>query len=241
MMTHECLYISVIGVDDTCFERAGITPDGELKKDAWDNKFVLLGTTEKVSLISTSTNSDRDYILNEVEMKMSVYLSDARIGFHCRNYDAGGGWIGFGGVGLIVAGVANSVSRKNAETKTAGTVLCGHIRYEWIAQLGFICKSSFLNDNTLYIVYYDSEQTKWEIQLLFAKDVNVEEMANAILKKSSQYKLNMNESRKFWDDTYPEIEEYAKCKRILRKENEGVTRFSSYLPAPLGESLRPSL
>lgn len=69
---------------------------------------------------------------SSAERTFQITITDQRIVWSSKDFEKGGGWVGFGVVGLTVATTANAVSRRRAKARIAGTVLVGHVRYEWI-------------------------------------------------------------------------------------------------------------
>lgn len=65
----------------------------------------------------------------------TVVVTDRRLAFLTTKFDPGGGWVGFGAAGLAVATVANVVSKQRAAARSAGLVVLGHLRYEWLTGL----------------------------------------------------------------------------------------------------------
>jgi hypothetical protein len=62
----------------------------------------------------------------------SIVITDRRIAFMTTQFAKGGGWGGFGLVGMTVAVTANAVSKHRAAKRAAGKVLIGQLRYEWL-------------------------------------------------------------------------------------------------------------
>ncbi|MEU4352397.1 DUF2510 domain-containing protein [Streptomyces sp. NPDC023838] len=60
-------------------------------------------------------------------------MTDRRTGFLTTEFDEGGGWAGFGVVGLTVAVTANIVSKHRAAQRRAGKVAIGQVRHEWLS------------------------------------------------------------------------------------------------------------
>jgi Protein of unknown function (DUF2510) len=61
-----------------------------------------------------------------------LFVTDRRTIFLTQEFDKGGGWLGFGVVGLTVATTANVVSKRRAAQRSAGRVAIGQIRHEWL-------------------------------------------------------------------------------------------------------------
>lgn len=66
----------------------------------------------------------------------TVVITDRRTAFLTTQFDKGGGWSGFGTVGLAVALAANAVSRSRAAKRSAGKVAIGQVRHEWLTSVG---------------------------------------------------------------------------------------------------------
>ncbi|MEN3541061.1 hypothetical protein AAH991_38515 [Microbispora sp. ZYX-F-249] len=64
-----------------------------------------------------------------------VVVTDRRTAFLTTRFDTGGGWIGFGAVGLTLSIAANAVSKHRAAKRSAGKVAIGHVRHEWLTGL----------------------------------------------------------------------------------------------------------
>lgn len=65
-----------------------------------------------------------------------LVATDRRTAFLTRDFDKGGGWIGFGTAGVLIAGAANAVSILRAKKRSAGLVLVGQMRHEWVHAVG---------------------------------------------------------------------------------------------------------
>lgn len=66
---------------------------------------------------------------------LTIVVTDRRIVWFTRHFDKGGGWVGFGAVGASVAVAANLVSKRRAKERSAGLVLIGQARFEWITSV----------------------------------------------------------------------------------------------------------
>lgn len=61
-----------------------------------------------------------------------VVVTNRRTAFLTTQFDTGGGWIGFGAVGLAIAVTADIVGKRRAAARSAGKVAIGHVRHEWV-------------------------------------------------------------------------------------------------------------
>jgi hypothetical protein len=62
----------------------------------------------------------------------TVVVTDRRTAFLTTKFDTGGGHVGFGAAGLVVALSANVISKKRAKRRSDGKVAIGHLRHEWV-------------------------------------------------------------------------------------------------------------
>lgn len=91
-----------------------------------------------------------------------LFITDARVVMMCENYQSGGIiWVG----GLVGALIASAASDAMAKSRTEGTVLAGHIRYEWIEDVAASSEKIVLGlvDEEITITYRGSEHTIWKV------------------------------------------------------------------------------
>lgn len=72
------------------------------------------------------------------DLRFIVVVTDARLVVYCEKFTKGGGWWGFGAIGLPVALVANAVSHARAAARRRGKLLVGQVRYAWLRQVGIL-------------------------------------------------------------------------------------------------------
>jgi hypothetical protein len=78
------------------------------------------------------------------EIRADVLITDARVVVSCSKYEKGGGWVGFGGVGAVALSAGlNAVSKARSAHRRKGKMLVGHVRYQWLSQVGSAPKSGF--------------------------------------------------------------------------------------------------
>ena len=71
------------------------------------------------------------------KISATVYITDARVAVACVKYDKGGGFTGFSAGAMATAMAINAVSKARASRRRKGKMLLGHVRYEWLHQVGF--------------------------------------------------------------------------------------------------------
>lgn len=61
-------------------------------------------------------------------------------------------WAGFGVLGLAVATTANVVEKRRAEKRTAGTMILGQLRHEWVSSIRLTHRKALIGVDTTLIV-----------------------------------------------------------------------------------------
>ncbi|MCW2940944.1 MAG: hypothetical protein JWN00_3929 [Actinomycetia bacterium] len=82
---------------------------------------------------------------------MTLVVTDRRTAFLTRRFDTGGGWGGFGLVGLAVATSANAVSKRRAAKRSLGKVAIGQIRHEWLIGMSLRRRKALIGITDTYI------------------------------------------------------------------------------------------
>lgn len=119
------------------------------------------GDNSATSAPFTNLQVKQDSVLlfeSEHGLDGKLFITDTRIVLMCDDYDSAGMmWIG-NPVIMAVAGIASAAA---AKARTAGKVLTGHIRYEWIESI--VPQSEKLlfdwSDETIVINYRDPYNT----------------------------------------------------------------------------------
>lgn len=81
----------------------------------------------------------------------AVVVTDRRTAFISCDFDKGGGWVGFGAAGLAISVAANAVSKHRAAKRSAGLVVIGQIRHEWIQSLELRKEKALLGPVSTYL------------------------------------------------------------------------------------------
>lgn len=127
------------------------------------------------------------------EVKIDIYITDGRLALACEKYDKGGGWVGFGGAGALVAVTANAVSKARAASRSRGKVLVGHIRYPWLKSVGASSKSGFGSTEAIRLEYSEkraSATVRKMIELTLPKNIDATLVAQEIAKRAAAYRLS---------------------------------------------------
>jgi hypothetical protein len=187
-MGFQAIYIRDIGTVDEPVAYAGVDDSGNLVMEEGDGKF----DTFMVENIELCSKAPKETVCKFEELDACLYVTDSRVVLRCDRYDKGGGWMGLGGSGLIVAGIANAVSKSRAKQRSAGTVLLGQIRYEWLQNILAFSKKGILGFEALTLQYKDVEGMEWSVDLMLPKkSSDAKAIAREIVRRAIMYKLSM--------------------------------------------------
>ena len=122
------------------------------------------------------------------EIKASVYITDSRVAIACTKYDKGGGWRG----ASLAVPVLNLASKARAAHRRKGKMLVGHVRYPWVAAVGFSEKAGFgTTDQLRFTVNEKIEGVTRKVifELDFPKGTDVGALARVIAQRTAAYRL----------------------------------------------------
>lgn len=237
-MAFNAIIVAEIGDQDSPFAYAITDGDGSLVPEQHDHGLHKALTASSIEVKKLLPGSN-DYIrvLYGTDIKVDFYITDSRVAFLCEKYDKGGGWYG-GGLSSVIL---NTGSKIMAAQRRKGKVLIGHIRYEWISNIGYQRKYNFLSTETIRIFYTDTDKITWFVELTWKQGPDAEHIANDLLSKVSKYRLEMTDTK---DDK--EIEFFTKYSRGGRitpsddpKRKLSIIRMVNHYYAPKGGDLRP--
>jgi hypothetical protein len=127
------------------------------------------------------------------DVSIDVYITDGRIAVACEKYDKGGGWSGFGGVGLMVAVTANAVSKARAASRSRGKALVGHIRYPWLKSVGASVKTGVGTSEAIRLEYAEKlaggTTVRKMLELTLPKNIDATMVAREITRRAAAYRL----------------------------------------------------
>ena len=122
------------------------------------------------------------------DVRLTVYVTDARVAVACSKYDKGGGWRG----GLLAVPL-NAISIARAAHRRQGKMLVGHVRYPWLGSVSFSEKTSWSSTDTLRLrdtERVDGNDRDMLLELRFPKGTDVAWLAHAICQRAATYRLN---------------------------------------------------
>lgn len=126
------------------------------------------------------------------DVKIDMYVTDGRLAIACEKYDKGGGWVGFGGTGAVVALTANAVSKIRAAARSRGKVLVGHIRYPWVRAVGASSRSGLLSSEAVRVEFAEKQSgatVRKIIELTLPKNIDATLVAQEITRRAAAFRL----------------------------------------------------
>jgi len=237
-MAYNAIIIAEIGDQDQPFAYAITDGDGNLVPEQHDRglKNVLTATGIQVKKLVPGA---KEYVqvINGTDIRIDVHVTDSRVAVLCEKYDKGGGWYG-GGLASVVL---NAGSKIMAAQRRKGKVLIGHIRYEWISNIGYQRKTNFLTSETVRLFYSDTEKISWYVELTWKQGPDAESVANDILRRLSKYRLEMNDEKDEKEIDF--FTRHINGERITPsddpKKKLSMIRIVNHYFAPKGDNMRP--
>ena len=161
-----------------------------------------------------------------------LYVTNSRIAVINRKYNKndGGGWIGTGGVGFLVAETINIAGSAIRAGQRTGKALIGHLRYEWIYKIIFKKKTGVLSDEIVELYYEDLNHSRWALVLCVKQSVvQADALANDILHKLCWYTSQINDEKN--EKSVEFLNKYLKPNEMIPfnpSEGKGTIKIPEY-------------
>lgn len=126
----------------------------------------------------------------ELPSPATVVITDRRIAFMTTQFDKGGGWVGFGVVGLTVAATANTVSKRRAAQRSAGRVAIGQVRHEWLTGIGLRYRKPVFGLDT-YLHLATATAAGPAVIQLYKRNVIDEQLARSVLGTVAAHRMTL--------------------------------------------------
>lgn len=159
--------------------------------DARDGQQVMQVVATSVRVLEAGSAGLKTVVKLQ-EVKIDVYVTDSRLALACQKYDKGGGWVGFGTGGVLVAVTANAVSKARAASRSRGKVLVGHVRYPWLKAVGASSKSGFASSEAIRLEYSENHSggpVRRLVELTLPKNIDATLVAQEITRRAAAYRL----------------------------------------------------
>lgn len=163
---------------------------GLIALDGYDGVSVttVVATAVRIMEIGETTKT----LMRLRDVKIDVYITDSRVAMACEKYDKGGGWVGFGGAGVLVAVTANAVSKARAASRSRGKVLVGHVRYPWVKAVGATAKTGFTSNEAIRVEFTEKRAgatVRKLVELTLPKNIDATLVAQEIARRVAAFRL----------------------------------------------------
>lgn len=177
--------LTVTQADETpSFAYPSITPELTLVMDGSDGD--IIGPIHANAAAVAQFDQKRQKMVNVAsvqEVKIDVYITEARVVLICKKYDKGGGWVG--GPAAIAF---NAGSKILAANRRRGKALTAQLRYPWIDKLLFQPKRGFRGVEAIKFAF-KSEGISMTLQIQLDKSTDSGPMAYEIVRRLVAYRL----------------------------------------------------
>jgi hypothetical protein len=98
----------------------GAGQSGLIRMDASDGPNVIgvLASNVTVYEVGTGFRGTDNTVVQLLNSRIDVYVTDSRVAVACARFDKGGGWVGIGAAGVVAATAANAVSKSRAKARS---------------------------------------------------------------------------------------------------------------------------
>jgi hypothetical protein len=241
-MAFNAIYISQIGDQQNPFAYAVTDDMGNLIEEKWDHG--LNNVVTATSILLTKKGAEMPsfvQVTKATNLKINFYVTDSRLTLVCKNYEKGGGWVGFDAVSILTALTINAGSKIIAAAKNKGKIFLGQIRYEWVYFIGYKRKSNWRSGDAIVICYQDAQKTFWMMTLQLKNGTDTAFIANDILRRAAKYRLEMTDEKS--EKALKFFREYAAGAKIVPNDNPqkvSTIFIHDHYFAPNGEDKRPN-
>lgn len=240
MSEYQAIIIQQIGDQEQPYAYATSDSNGKTVEDKFDHGMSHSAVASEIIVYRQGQNEGRfTEVLHDTAVEVTMTVTDCRVIYRCDQYDKGRKWSG--GVSAVAL---NAIERARANKRSAGKVLLGHIRYEWITEIQYLnkYKDGFFDSDIFMvnIVYQNSNKTTYVVKTLFNKGMDTCFIANEILHAASKYRLAMQDEK---GDRETEFFKKYSVDNIPRADNpkeQSFVKFPNHYYAPNGEQNRPN-
>jgi len=190
---------------------------GSVRMEQWDGEPLRLTGS---ALVIQELRSGKWRTLQRLrDVKLDLLITDSRLVVSCSKFDKGGGWIGFGGGGVVLALAANGVSKARAAHRRHGKLLVGHVRYPWLRCVGYKPKAGWGSSEEIRLGVVarsrDGERQELFLNIALPKNVDSAAVARAVVMRAAAYRLTHTEVQ---DEDRPRFEELSEGPRLATPE-----------------------
>lgn len=206
------------------YECLSFTPYGDINFDESDGTFVRTWDIKKAGITLSERRKGQsgwdDDIFDVDGVTLTVYVTDSRIIFRCDQYNRVGKSVGFDAASFLIASASNAIRQRNANRKTEGTTLAGHIRYEWLKDASYNnLRILVTRVKDISFECFGVDPVEWLLSITLKNESQAFEILDEVWKRSAAYKLNLPFD--YNDEERNTLEDIAR--RGIRSESAYVT------------------
>lgn len=179
--------------------------------------------------IEAKTDGERKPFIKASDLRLRVFVTDARIAFACTKFDKGGGW--FGGPTALAM---NAGSKLLAAHRRKGKMFVGHMRYPWISDVYARNKDGWLSEEMLRIIVRLPGDESWtKIDLELPKESSATALASEIVRRAAAFRLGHEPDLD--DDERAQFGELAGLADLVWTKGEDMVGVTFRTSWPVGE------
>ncbi len=133
-----------------------IDADSRIQLEPQEGQFTSLGVTG-LSLKEELADRSSKRIALLTDLRLSGLVSDKRLVVCCHEWNKGARAWGVG-LGATLAGVENLARRVKETRERRGTLLCGHVRTQWLSHIGYLPRRGMKGRGQVRLVYVDGTE-----------------------------------------------------------------------------------
>ncbi|GEM_PF-2022953 len=147
------------------------------------------------------------------DIRLDVFITDARLALACSKYEKGGTW--FGGVTALAL---TAGERAVAAVRRRGKMLVGHVRYPWIAKVGSTSKFGWTTEERMILRFKTQQGVMADLYLTFPKHADAAGLAAEVAQRAAAYRLISDPDLKAKE--IARLEELGRALRIVADPSE---------------------
>ena len=118
-------------------------------------------------------------------VRIGVFITDARVALACSKYDKGGGWIGTPGAMIMM----NAASKGLAAIRRHGKMMVGQVRYPWIVGVGSTARLGMGSEERLVLDCKSDQANRLRLTVYLPRDIDSAAVAAEVARRAAHYRL----------------------------------------------------
>jgi hypothetical protein len=158
-------------------------------------------------------------------VRIDLYITDARVALACSKYDKGGGWLGSPGAMVLL----NAGSMALAAIRRRGKMLVGQVRYPWLTGVGSTSKFGWLTEESLTLGA-GAPQGRMYLRVTLHKGEDAAGLTAEIARRAAAYRLASEPGLDY--EVRGDLERLARVKRLEPDPAKQYAVMGHDLPSP---------